>query len=451
MDKAYTRVNFEDLPSHQTPVSATTLNIMDKGIDDVDDRVIALDGSKVDKYKDIPNPIDLNTLTETGFYSIPDLCTNRPSSANGGGQATVQVISTHVSSTNAYIVQIFYNQLQVDNIQQVYFRIGYGTIESPTFLSWQIMAVSSDLKDIAQGIGNMWDLGSYANTSLLYSLGFPTHMYPAEQQGSDAYALDVLSGTVYKNTRMGETSYTWVEQTTLSLKLTSINSRIRQDITDRLSNLSQAVAEQNLGKYGYKIGDYFERVDGNRTYTYLLADYNTFKGTSTPYCLTQNHLGIVVDTHQTSQWYSGDASSVGYNGSTLHTYLKGTVMDNIKADMIALFGGSTGLEHLLPHSKLLTTALANWGWQSNQYISALSEVQVFGSRVWGANGYQTGEAAKKLELFDRYKWTEIFGNEYPWLRDMNSASIACHADDHGAAGNGSVTSSYFAVGLINLY
>lgn len=240
MDKAYTRVNYENTPSHETPLSATNLNIMDKGIDDLDDRIIALDGSKVDKYKDIPNPIDLNTLTETGFYFIHESCTNIPSGANGGGQATVQVISTHVSSSYGYIVQIFYNQLQVDNAQQVYFRIGYGTIESPTFLSWQIMAVSSDLKDIAQGIGNMWDLGSYANTSLLYSLGFPTHMYPAAQQGSNAYALDVLSGTVYKNTRMGETSYTWVEQTTLTLKVDGLESN--KSASGSIITLSDACA-----------------------------------------------------------------------------------------------------------------------------------------------------------------------------------------------------------------
>jgi hypothetical protein len=228
----------------------------------------------------------------------------------------------------------------------------------------------------------------------------------------------------------------------------SKSNRIRTDITSNLGNLPQAVAEQNLEKYGYKIGDYFTDASG---YTYILADYNTFKGTLTPYCLTQNHLGIVVDTHTTSQWYSGDASSVGYNGSTLHTYLKGTVMDNIKADMIYFFGGTTGLEHLLPHSKLLTTALANWGWIANQYISALSEIQAIGSTVWSANGYQTGEAAKKLEIFNKYKWTEIFENRYPWLRNMQSASDACALDSDGTARYYSVTDAYSVVGLINFY
>jgi hypothetical protein len=230
-------------------------------------------------------------------------------------------------------------------------------------------------------------------------------------------------------------------------------SHTRNDITSRLSNLSTAVSEQNLAKYGYKIGDYFTGASG---YTYILADYNTFKGTITPYCLRQNHLGIVVDTHKTSQWHTENASSVGYNGSTLHTFLKGTVMDNIKSDFKILFGGSTGLEHLLSHSKLLTTALANWEWQTGQYISALTCTQIDAGSQWTANGYQEGEASKSLELFRKYKWTEIFSDEYPWLRNLSNygtgGSYACGAYRSGELnGSGSVTGSRFAVGLINFY
>lgn len=240
---------------------------------------------------------------------------------------------------------------------------------------------------------------------------------------------------------------------TLDSVVDVILSRTRTNITSRLSNLSQAVSEQNLAKYGYKIGDYFTGASG---YTYILADYNTFKGTSTPYCLTQNHLGIVVDTHKTSQWHSENASSVGYNGSVLHTFLKGTAMDNIKSDFKTLFGGSTGLEHLLPHSKLLTTALANWGWQTNQYISALTCTQIDAGSQWTVNGFQEGDASKSLEVFRKYKWTEIFGNEYLWLRNLSNystaGSFACHADNTGRLdGHYSVTDSYFAVGLINFY
>jgi hypothetical protein len=131
-------------------------------------------------------------------------------------------------------------------------------------------------------------------------------------------------------------------------------------------------------------------------------------------------------------------------------------MDNIKSDFITLFGGSTGLEHLLPHNKLLTTALAYWARQTGQYISALTCTQIDAGSQWTANGYQEGEASKSLELFRKYKWTEIFGNEYPWLRNLSNystgGSYACFANNYGCLyGDGNVKSSYFAVGLINFY
>ena len=228
--------------------------------------------------------------------------------------------------------------------------------------------------------------------------------------------------------------------------------RTRRNITNDLANLTTAVSEQNLAKYGYAIGDYFERTDGTRTYTYIIADMNTFKGTHS-YCITSNHIGIVVDTHTTSQWHTGSAQNVGYAGSTLHSYLSGDVLNNIKADMIALFGGSTGTEHLYSHQKLFTTALANWGWSADQFISALTCTQVDAGSQWTANGYQEGEASKSLELFRKYKWTEIFGDEYPWLRNIsnydNTASYACFADSRGALNGGtSVTYANFAAGLI---
>ena len=37
----------------------------------------------------------------------------------------------------------------------------------------------------------------------------------------------------------------------------NLNRRTRRDITNDLANLPTAVAEQNLAKYGYTIGDYF--------------------------------------------------------------------------------------------------------------------------------------------------------------------------------------------------
>lgn len=227
----------------------------------------------------------------------------------------------------------------------------------------------------------------------------------------------------------------------------AINKRARRDITNDLTNLSAAISEQNLEKYGYKIGDYFTGTSG---YTYILADLNTFKGTSSPYCITTNHIGIVVATHETSKWHSGDASSVGYAGSDLHTYLTGTALPKVKTDIAALFGDWQS--HLKSHSKLLTNALANWGWVADQFISALTCTQFDAGSQCTANEYQEGEASKSLELFRKFKWTEIFGGEHPWTRCLSNhsgGSYACSANDNGGlSGRGSVAGGYYVVGLI---
>lgn len=231
-------------------------------------------------------------------------------------------------------------------------------------------------------------------------------------------------------------------------------SYVRRNITNDLANLTTAISERNLAKYDYKIGDYF-----TRTYTYVLADMNPFYGASSTKSINANHLGIVVVTSALSQWHTGNAASVGYSGSALHSYLSGTVLDNIKADMIALFGGSTGLEHLYSHSKLFTTGATSWAWISGQYISALTCTQIDAGSQCTMNGFQEGEASKSLEVFRKFKWTEIFGTANPWLRNLGnnnqndtSASYACFVHQDGLLnGDGGLTNSLSAVGLILLH
>ena len=222
--------------------------------------------------------------------------------------------------------------------------------------------------------------------------------------------------------------------------------RTRKDITNYLDNLVTAIAAQDLESYGYSIGDYFVGASG---YKYHLADMDTYYGSYASYAvLNTHHIGIVVQTGATAQWNTSGSTSTGYSGSNLHTYLTGTVLNNIKSDMIALFGGTTGLEHLLSHQKLLTNNVSAWAWVTDQYISALSEVQVYSSRVWGIDGYQTGEANKPLQIFQKFRFNEVFGNIWFWLRDILSASNACLAHDSGTASIDAASYSGSVVGLI---
>ena len=210
-----------------------------------------------------------------------------------------------------------------------------------------------------------------------------------------------------------------------------------------LNVLKQAVADQNLEKYGLKPGDQ-KTINGH---TYVIAGLNPMKGTTTPYRVTANHVGLIVIPHTTQKWNeSGNTSTgadgrgAGYMNCDLHYYLKNTLLPLVETDL--------GAANLIGHSKLLTNAVnttginrfgeatgcsSGWTWEANCKICALSEVQIYGGTVWSSSGYDTGEACRQLDVFQAYSHTEIFGGEYPWLRDVVSASDAAYADYDGRA------------------
>ena len=171
---------------------------------------------------------------------------------------------------------------------------------------------------------------------------------------------------------------------------------------------------------------------------------------------------MIVIPHTTTKWnasgntYTGaDGRGAGYANSDLHYYLVNTLLPLVQTDL--------GSGNLIAHSKLLGNAInqsgynrmgsasgctSNFGWVENQYISALSEIQVYGSVVWSSSGYDTGEACRQLDVFRHYNHTEIFGSEYPWLRDVVSASIAANANDGGAADHTPASGARYVAALV---
>ncbi|SFO61766.1 hypothetical protein [Prevotella sp. tf2-5] len=209
-----------------------------------------------------------------------------------------------------------------------------------------------------------------------------------------------------------------------------------------LNVLKQAVIDQNLEKYGLKVGDQ-KTINGH---TYVIAGLNCMKGTHN-YRATANHVGLIVIPHTTQAWNASgktnegaDGRGEGYLNSDLHYYLENTLLPLVETDL--------GASNLIGHAKILTNAVnttgtnrlgsatgcsSGWTWEQDCKICALSEVQVYGSIVWSSSGYDTGEACRQLDVFRVYNHTEIFGNEYPWLRDVVSASDAARAYGHGGA------------------
>lgn len=226
--------------------------------------------------------------------------------------------------------------------------------------------------------------------------------------------------------------------------------RTRNNITNNLSNLSIAIAEQNLEKYGYTIGDYFV---GNSGYKYHIADLDTFYGGYVDHSVVNtHHISVVVDTDLTSSWLSSGSVS-NYGASTLHSFLTGTVLTAIKSDFTALFGDWSN--HLISH-QVLNNSIGAWGgnviWMDNIFIIALNEIEVYGSRVFGADGFQTGCSKKKLEIFNKYAMNEIFGNKDVWLKSLASSTEACSANMNGAASKYNVSNTTLKViGLVLFY
>lgn len=179
-----------------------------------------------------------------------------------------------------------------------------------------------------------------------------------------------------------------------------------------LSVLKQAVADGNLEKYGLKPGDQ-KTINGH---TYVIAGLNPMKGPHS-YRVNTNHVGLIVIPHTTHAWNAdGKTTAVdgghgaGYINSELHAYLKSDILPMCNTDL--------GAANLIGHSKLLTNAVnqngynkfdeatgcsSSWTWDADCKICALSEVQVYGAAIWSSSGYDTGEACRQLDVFQRYR------------------------------------------------
>jgi hypothetical protein len=207
-----------------------------------------------------------------------------------------------------------------------------------------------------------------------------------------------------------------------------IGNRTRKDIGTLVSNgtLAQAVAEQNLEKYGISIGDYFTGASG---YEYTVADMDTFYGGYNSNAIVNtHHVCLVVNTKHNEPWnYSttNNFTDGGYVASNLHSYLTGTALTNVQADITTLAGAN----HLLAHGKIYSNAVksnrynrtgqndgasSDWAFSSSQYISALTEAQVYGTIVWSSSGNDTGEAFKQLEVFRKFRANQITGYTGVW-------------------------------------
>ena len=70
MNKTYSRINWENYPSGNTPINSENLNEMDRSINDIDNRVLQLDEKKATKEEVAPLIRDVQFNESTGTFTI---------------------------------------------------------------------------------------------------------------------------------------------------------------------------------------------------------------------------------------------------------------------------------------------------------------------------------------------------------------------------------------------
>ena len=138
-----------------------------------------------------------------------------------------------------------------------------------------------------------------------------------------------------------------------------------------------------------------------------------------------------------TQMNSTNTTAGGYKGSAMFTYLAETFTPAMQSII-----GTHLLKQRILVSNAVDTAKAsqysgytgmasNWEW-ADAYAALMSEVEVYGSSVWGGP-FDVGEACAQLPVF-RFISPVEFGRGYFWLRAVASSSYFANCRSDGAAG-----------------
>lgn len=239
------------------------------------------------------------------------------------------------------------------------------------------------------------------------------------------------------------------------------NSRFEyKDITAEFDAgiVSQDIANNDFSKYS--LGNYIKKTitipaykngtndipDTTVTVRIVFAHFNLFYSgelpdVGVPYTEDNNsntmtpHIACIICDLPNCAMNSSKTTVGGYLNSYMHsTFLSGRVLT-------ALSGiGITISDHLVKHKKLLTNSITNtgcsndWVWK-DEYISLMSEIQLFGSIIWSSSGYDTGEANEKLAIFNFIRPSKLFGNIPIWVRDVASAVGFASLSNGGCSSN----------------
>lgn len=175
--------------------------------------------------------------------------------------------------------------------------------------------------------------------------------------------------------------------------------------------------------------------------------------------LTKPHIDLVPDRNFGDCQPMNDSSDTtgGYKNSKMNKTIigapatAGNPNGTINEQLYNIFGS-----HLQTYRELVSSAMdparynrfgqatgasSSWEWIEVQAI-LMSEIEVYGSVVWGSSGYDIGTAKNQLPIF-RLNTADLINSEYYWLRDVASAEHFCAVHNYGLAYYDGADSEYF--------
>lgn len=172
------------------------------------------------------------------------------------------------------------------------------------------------------------------------------------------------------------------------------------------------------------VGDYFT-INGR---VYRIAGFNLIKNCGDNISVG-NCVCIVPDASMGSYaMNSTNTTEGGYAGSEMRTTHLASIAKTVETD----FGSS----HVLSYRDILTNETTNgqassWAWTDCK-VELLSEVMLFGTKVWGNSGYEVGSLNEQFPLF-RLNPESIHRRFSYWLRSVRAAADFADVSYHGIA------------------
>ena len=184
------------------------------------------------------------------------------------------------------------------------------------------------------------------------------------------------------------------------------------------------------------VGDYFVKSIGGANKTCRFAGFNLYKSSDRNY---PNHVVIVPDEH------FGEAKMNDTNtvvGAYKNSKIRKNIIPSINTSLTTAFGS----DHLVTLKDYITSdvnsSIASPGYRGWSTVSSsielldsiadlMSEINVYGSRVWSSSGHDCGIPVGQFPLFrlapqyinpSRFSW---------WLRDINQSTDFCIVGDAG--------------------